>query len=75
MSKFALVAQAAGLLGQVIKHVSRNNAHQVLRDEEIQLDRTLHALIKAAEAAKFPKCDPIGICYRYICTATLQMSN
>lgn len=79
MSKFALVAQAARLLGQVLKHVSRNSADQALRDEEgIQLDRTLHALIKAAEGVKSPDCDPIGICYRYIFTgnvATVELSD
>jgi hypothetical protein len=69
MSKFALVAQAAGLLGQVLKHVSTRTADQTLHDEGLQLDRTLHALIKAAEAVKSPDCDQIAICYRYLFTA------
>jgi hypothetical protein len=69
MSKFALVVQAAGLLGQVLKYVSSHTADQMFHDEEgIQLDRTLHALIKAAESVKSPDCDQISICYRYILT-------
>jgi hypothetical protein len=73
MSKFALVAQAAGLLGQVLKYVSSHTADQALHHEEgLQLDRTLHALIKAAEAVKSPDCDQMAICYRYIFRANFE---
>lgn len=64
MSKFALVAQAAGLLGQVLKHVSAHATDWVLHHEEgVQLDRTLHALISASEVNNSPYCDQRSICY------------
>jgi hypothetical protein len=67
MSKFALVCQAARLLGQVLKHISSDIVDQKLYDEEgMQLDRTLHALISASETMKSPECDQIAICYRYV---------
>jgi hypothetical protein len=70
MSKFALLAQSACLLGQVLKHVSDHTLDQTLYDEEsIQLDRTLHALIRASDSLP---CDQATICYRYIFTASLE---
>jgi hypothetical protein len=70
MSKFALLAQSACLLGQVLKHVSNHTLDQTLYDEEsIQLDRTLHALIRACDSLP---CDQATICYRYILTASLK---
>jgi hypothetical protein len=74
MSKFALVAQVAGLLGQVLKHVSDHTTDRVLHDEEgVQLDRTLHALISASEVNNSPYCDQRAICYRYIFTASHEV--
>jgi hypothetical protein len=76
MSKFALVAQAAGLLGQVLKHVSSHTADQELHDEEgMRLDRTLHVHISALSAMNPRYHDPMVICYRYIFTASLQLCN
>ena len=75
MSSFALLAQAAWLLGQVLKHVSSNTSDRKLYDEEgMQLDRTLHALIAASDIASSPPCDQATICYRYIFTASLEAS-
>jgi hypothetical protein len=66
MSKFALLAQATRLLGQVLDLITRRNSNWASREEDsIQLDRTLHALIKAAEAVRPVDCDAMGICYRY----------
>lgn len=74
MSHFALLAQAAGLLGQALRHISRSDPDQARREREaIQLDRTLHALINAAEEVKPSRCDPIGICYRYIVRAYMMI--
>ena len=74
MSKFALVAQAAGLLGQVLKHVSDHTIDPAFHDEEgVQLDRTLHALIGAAEITNSPSCDQRAICYRYILASSLEV--
>jgi hypothetical protein len=65
MSKFALVAQAARLLGQVLKYLSDSTSAQALLTEEyMQLDRTLHALIGASDIPEAPDCDQAAICYR-----------
>jgi hypothetical protein len=67
MSKFGLVAQAARLLGQVLEHVSAPIIDPALHHENFrQIDRTLRALMTAAEGADIPACDPLAICLRYM---------
>ncbi|RFU80057.1 fungal-specific transcription factor [Trichoderma arundinaceum] len=65
MSKFALVAQAASLLGQVLEHTSTLATNPKLHEDKFkQLDRTIHALMNAAETTNIPACDPLAICFR-----------
>jgi hypothetical protein len=72
MSKFALVCQAARLLGQVLKHVSGDIVDQGLHDEEaVQLDRTIRAMISASESLDSPQYDSISVGYRYEYTTGL----
>jgi hypothetical protein len=67
MSNFALVAQAANLLGQVLKHVSSQTTDQTLHDEEsMQLDQTLHAFVSTFKAMSPQHFGQIVICYKYI---------
>lgn len=65
MSKFALVAQAARLLGQVLEHISNpvNNPEDTVQ-QDIQLDRTVRSLVYASQRASVPACDAVAICYR-----------
>jgi hypothetical protein len=50
MSKFGLLCQAARLLSQVLSHVSRNPIERQSHEEEgMLLDRTINAMISAAE--------------------------
>jgi hypothetical protein len=62
MSKFALLCQAARLLGQVLYHVSVDTG---LDDDVcIQLERTLHSMLAAALDVEFPDHDQISFIYR-----------
>jgi hypothetical protein len=71
MSRFALVCQAARLLGQVLKHVSSDIVDQELQDEEaVQLDRTIRAMVSASESLDSPQYDSISVGYRYESTPT-----
>lgn len=62
MSKFALLCQAARLLGQVLQHVS--TGPEMHDDTSIQLDRTLHSMLTAALNVDPPDNDQISFIYR-----------
>ncbi|KAJ5119416.1 hypothetical protein N7448_010085 [Penicillium atrosanguineum] len=61
MSKFALVCQAARLLGQVLNYLSNHVAGQ--NDVWMQLDRTLHSMLTAALNIDSPDYDQITFIY------------
>ena len=64
MSRFALLCQAARLLGQVLHHLSSDSA---IRDDAwIQLDRTLQSMITASLNVDSPDHDQINFVYRYL---------
>ena len=63
MSKFALLCQAARLLGQVLNYVTGKMASQ--DDVELQLDRTLHSMLAASLDVETPDQDQITFIYRY----------
>lgn len=66
MSKFALLCQAARLLGEVLRHVSSEIVDQQQYDEEdIQLNRTINAMINASECLSSPDYDQISFGYWY----------
>lgn len=62
MSKFALLCQAARLLGQVLTHVSSDTGTD--DDVSIQLERTLQSMLAAALAVESPDNDQISLIYR-----------
>lgn len=64
MSKFALLCQAARLLGQVLQHVSYDSTMQ--DDVWIQLDRTLQSMLTAALNVDSPDHDQITFIYRQV---------
>ena len=64
MSKFALVCQAARLLGQVLHCLSHDPASQ--GDVWQQLDRTLHSMLTAALDIERPDYDQITFIYRWV---------
>lgn len=63
MSKFALLCQAARLLGQVLNHVSGDSSHDI--ELWIQLDRTVYSMLEASVNVENPDCDRIAFIYRY----------
>ena len=63
MSKFALLCQAAHLLGQVLLYVASPNIKD--NDVEMQLDRTLHSILLAALDVEVPDYDQISFIFRY----------
>lgn len=64
MSRFALLCQAARLLGQVLRHLASDTA---IRDDAwIQLDRTLQSMIAASLNVDSPDYDQISFIYRYL---------
>jgi hypothetical protein len=66
MSKFPLLCQTAGLLGQVLDHISTPVVDQRVHDEEgTQLDKTLQAMITVSESIDPPDYDQIAMIYRY----------
>ena len=72
MSKFALLCQAARLLGQVLHHVSNDAA---LHDDVwIQLDRTLQSMLTASLNVESPDHDQIAFVYRYMLCPVLESS-
>jgi hypothetical protein len=64
MSKFALLCQAARLLGQVLHHISSDSAGQ--DDVWKQLDRTLQSMLAAALDVDRPDYDQITFVYRLV---------
>lgn len=62
MGKFALLCQAARLLGQVLQHVSSESAAH--DDIWIQLDRTLQSMVSASLNVDQPDHDQIAFIYR-----------
>ncbi|KAI9706240.1 MAG: hypothetical protein M1820_004815 [Bogoriella megaspora] len=61
MSKFALLCQAARLLGQVLENVS---SESVSRDNVwVQLDRTLQSMLNASLDVRSPDYDQISFIY------------
>ena len=70
MNKFALLCQAAKLLGQVLHHVSSDSA--IHDDVWIQLDRTLQSMIAASVNVDWPDCDQLTFVYRYVLLAILD---
>lgn len=62
MSKFALLCQAARLLGQVLHVVSEDSATE--DDTWIQLDRTLVSMITASANVEVPDYDQITFIYK-----------
>ena len=64
MSKFALLCQAARLLGQVLHHLSTDSARR--DDAWIQLDRTLQSMITASLDTTSPDHDQISFIYRSV---------
>ena len=70
------LAQAARLLGQVLKHVSNKTTEQALHDEKgMQLDRTLHAFIRTLKTTNPPYYNPIIVCFKCVVTVILQLFN
>jgi hypothetical protein len=64
MSKFALLCQAARLLGQVLYHLSTDFTSE--DDIWIQLDRTLQSMLAAALNINCPDYDQITFVYRLV---------
>lgn len=62
MNRFALLCQAARILGQVLHYVSANPPQHA--DIGIQLDRTLQSMLTAALAVETPQTDQIAFIYR-----------
>lgn len=70
MNKFALLCQAARLLGQVLRNVSSDSA---LHDNIwIQPDRTLQSMLAASLDVEVPDNDQIAFVYRYVLFIRLQ---
>lgn len=64
MSRFALVVQAARLLGHVFDHVSKPDGNTLPFEETMQLDRTIRSLINACHRTSMPACAAVAICHR-----------
>ena len=70
MSSFALLCQAARLLGQVL-HLASSDSSTV-NDVRIQLDRTLRSMISAALEIDIPDYDQISFIYRSVFLPALE---
>lgn len=67
MSKFALLCQAARLLGLVLNHITADSMSTKESDaNEAQLSRTIFAMIKASKDLASPDYDQIAFCYWYV---------
>ena len=64
MSKFALLCQAARLLGQVLTYVATEPDAD--SDVSVQLDRTLHSMLTVALNVDEPDYDQITFIFRYV---------
>lgn len=62
MSRFALLCQAARLLGQVLRHVSSDSA--IHDDVSVQLDRTLESMVAASSDLDVSDYDQTTFVYR-----------
>ena len=62
MGKFALLCQAARLMGQVLHHVSSDSA--IHDDVWLQPDRTLYSMIAGSLNVDVPDYDQIAFIYR-----------
>lgn len=62
MSKFALLCQAAGLLGHVLDQ--RSDSADIDDEASAQLDRTLQSMLHAALEISSPDSDQIAFIYR-----------
>ena len=73
MSRFALLCQAARLLGQVLHHLSSDSA---MRDNAwIQLDRALQSMVAASLGVDLPDYDQISFIYRYLIYPFSNLTN
>lgn len=72
MSKFALLCQAARLLGQILNAISSDSA--VNDDNWMQLDRTLQSIVAASLNVDSPDNDQITFIYRYVLPLSLGLS-
>lgn len=70
MSRFALLCQAARLLGQVLQHLSNDTAGD--DDVSIQLDRTLQSMLAASMDVEAPDDDQIAFVYRSVICLSLR---
>ena len=70
MSKFALLCQAARLMGQVLHYVSSDSA--IHDDVWMQLDRTLQSMVAASLNVDMPDHDQITFVYRYLFLPVLE---
>lgn len=70
MSRFALLCQAARLLGQVLHHISSETAE----DDDVwnQLDRTLQSMLAASLDVEVPDDDQIAFVYRSVIHLVLK---
>jgi hypothetical protein len=73
MHKFALLCQAARVLGLVLLHVAGaggeekgGEALRMMLEDEEQLDRTLRAMIAAAATREIKDYDQVGMVYRCV---------
>jgi hypothetical protein len=65
MRKFALLCQAASLLGQVLSHIATPvRDEQVHIEEAEQLERTMNSMITASESTDIEDYDQIAMIYR-----------
>lgn len=72
MSKFALLCQAARILGQVLQHIAIGSNKDTGTENEdenentrIQLDRTLQSMLSASLALENPDYYQITFVYRF----------
>lgn len=62
MSKFALLCQAARLLGQVLHHLSSGSVD--CHGDWVQLERTIQSMLAASLNSEQPDNDQIAFIYR-----------
>lgn len=70
MSRFALLCQAARLLGQVLHYLSSDTDED--DDVWIQLDRTLQSMLAASLDFEVPDNDQIAFVYRFVILRSLR---
>lgn len=70
MNKFALLCQAARLLGQVLEHITSDLTVQ--DNAWMQLDRTLQSMLTASLDVDLPDYDQITFVYRYEISSSFE---